>query len=376
MAGLPYARPEEIRIDAQRLDVAYKLLTSWTTGENAPVPSGAIVVGRNGRIVEPRFFGRQGPERGAEAIRRDAIFLVASITKPITCTAAMLLVERGELSLTDPVTRYIPEFAAHHKEDTLVAHLFTHTSGMPDMLENNVELRRRHAPLADFIRGAIRDTVPLFRPGTDLRYQSMGTLVVAEIIQRLSGKPIDAFLHEEIFAPLGLASMALGSKRLERARLVRVQTPEYQAASDFGWNSSFWQELGAPWGGLFGAPEDFAVLCQLFLNYGHYNNVRILSPAAVRMMTTNRLNDFPDLPESIRRTQPWGLGWRMNHPGRPGSWGDLLDRTVYGHTGATGTMMWIHPQANAFCILFTSAIAATHGWRRVRLSNAVAAAMM
>lgn len=94
------------------------------------------------------------------------------------------------------------------------------------------------------------------------------------------------------------------------------------------------------------------------------------------MMTTNRLNDFPDLPEPIRRTQPWGLGWRMNHPGQPGSWGDLLDRTVYGHTGATGTMMWIHPQANAFCILFTSAIAATHGWRRVRLSNAVAAAMI
>src|SRR5207249_7966451 len=167
----------------------------WTTGADSPVPGGAIVVGRGGRHVSPRFFGRQGPEPDAPPLRHDSLFLLASITKPITYLGALLLVERGQLNLTDRVTRYVPEFAAHGKQDTLVLHLFTHTSGLPDMLPNNAELRRQHAPLAKFLEGAIRDTVPLFKPGTQLRYQSMGTAVVAEIVQRLSGKPLAEFLR-------------------------------------------------------------------------------------------------------------------------------------------------------------------------------------
>jgi CubicO group peptidase (beta-lactamase class C family) len=288
----------------------------------------------------------------------------------------MLLVERGLLSLNDPVVRYIPEFAAHGKSETLVVHLFTHTSGLPDMLPNNLELRRQHAPLSRFIEGAIRETQLLFRPGTQLSYQSMGTLVVAEIVQRLSQTAIDEFLRQEIFAPLGLRSIELGSRRLDRARLVRVEEPEGQQGTDFGWNSEYWQQFGAPWGGLFSAPEDFAVLCQLMLGGGAVAGVRLLSPAAVRMMTSNRLDDFPDLPESIRRTQPWGLGWRLNHPGTPESWSDLLGRHVFGHTGATGTVVWMDPQTQGFCLLLTTAPRAKSPWRLVHLSNAVAAAFV
>jgi len=194
-----YGKPQEIRVDSRRLQVAYDLLEKWTAGPDAPVPGGAILVGRFARIVPPRFFGRQGPERDAGPIRRDAQFLLASITKPITYLGAMLLVERGQLNLSDRVTRYLPEFAAHAKEETLVVHLFTHTSGLPDMLPNNTELRREHAPLKKFLDGAVRDTEPLFKPGTQLRYQSMGTAVVAEIIQRLAGRPIAEFLRQEIF---------------------------------------------------------------------------------------------------------------------------------------------------------------------------------
>ncbi|HQU47069.1 MAG: hypothetical protein B7Z73_14230, partial [Planctomycetia bacterium 21-64-5] len=120
MPTLPYAAPHEIQIDADRLEVAYGLLKQWTTGPDAPIPGGAIVVGRHGRAVEPRFFGRQGPEADAPPIRRDGAFLLASITKPVTYLAAMLLVERGLLSLSDRVTKYIPDFAAHHKDEMLV----------------------------------------------------------------------------------------------------------------------------------------------------------------------------------------------------------------------------------------------------------------
>jgi CubicO group peptidase (beta-lactamase class C family) len=304
------------------------------------------------------------------------MFLLASISKPITYFGAMLLVERGELILSDLVTRYIPEFAAHHKEETRVHHLFTHTSGMPDMLPDNQELRRQHAPLERFIQGAIRDTVPLFRPGTNLSYQSMGTLVVAELVQRISGMQIQDFLKQEIFQPLGLESTGLGSRGFDRRRLVRVETPPYQQGCDFSWNGLYWQEFGAPWGGMFSTPEDFAVICQLLLNGGQYEGVRLLAPETVQIMTTNRLHDYPQLPEPIRRTQPWGLGWRMNHLGDEDSWSDLLDRQVFGHTGATGTMAWMDRQRDGFCLLFTTALRSRAPWRLVQLSNAVAAAFV
>jgi CubicO group peptidase (beta-lactamase class C family) len=93
-------------------------------------------------------------------------------------------------------------------------------------------------------------------------------------------------------------------------------------------------------------------------------------------MTTNRLDDLPDLPEPIRRTQPWGLGWRLNHPGTPDSWGDLLGRHVFGHIGATGTMAWMDPRNQGFCLLLTSAPYDKAPWRLVHLSNAVAAAFV
>ena len=166
----------------------------------------------------------------------------------------MKLVERGLLNLSDKVTRYIPDFAANHKEETLVLHLFTHTSGMPDMLPDNAELRRKHAPLKRFIQGAI-NAQPLFPPGTDYSYQSMGTLTLAEIIQRISGLSIHEYLKREIFQPLGMTSSGLGSRGLDRKRLVRVQIPEYQIGSDFGWNGKYWQELRVAWGGMFSAPD-------------------------------------------------------------------------------------------------------------------------
>ena len=145
------------------------------------------------------------------SIRPDAIFLLASITKPIVYMGALMLVERGLLNLSDPVMHYIPDFAAHHKEDILVQHLFTHTSGLPDMLENDRELRARRAPLETFIQAAIRDTMPLFPAGANWSYQSMGTLVVAELIQRISGQRIGDYLYQQILQPLGLRSTRLGS---------------------------------------------------------------------------------------------------------------------------------------------------------------------
>lgn len=354
--------------------MAYDLLEKWTVGPNAPVPGGAILVGRFGKTLTPRFFGRQGPEPNAEPIRRDAMFYMASVTKPVICMAAMLLVERGQLNLSDRVTRYIPEFTGQDKEDTQVLHLFTHTSGLPDELPNNTELRRQHSPLSKFIEESIKADL-LFKPGTRFSYASSGTLLVAEIVQRLSKRSIRDFVQSEIIEPLGLKATGLGSQGFPRERLVRTTVPDYQK-EDFGWNSKYWQEFGSPAGGLFSTPEDFAVICALMLGGGKWGDVRLLSPAAIRQMTSNRLDDLPDLPEPVRRTQPWGLGWRLNHLGTPDSWGDLLSRRVFGHTGSAGNVVWMDPETQGFCIVFTNYLRARAPWRLVHLSNAVAAAFV
>ncbi len=374
-AALPQVKPEDIGIDARRLQVAYDLMEKWTTGPNAPVPGGAILVGRSGKTVAPRFFGRQGPEANAEPIRRDAMFYMASVTKPVIYLGAMLLVERGQLNLSDKVTRYVPEFTGQGKEAVQVLHLFTHTSGLPDELPNNAELRRKHAPLKKFIEGSIQAEL-LFKPGTRFSYASAGTILVAEIVQRLSGLSISEFVRREVVEPLGLKSTGLGSQGFSRERLVGATVPDYQVGSEGGWNSKYWQEFGSPAGGLFSTPEDFAVICALMLGGGKWGDVRLLSPATVRMMTSNRLNDLPDLPEPVRRTQPWGLGWRLNHLGMPDSWGDLIGRHVFGHTGSAGNLVWMDPRTQGFCILFTNYLRSRAPWRLVHLSNAIAAAFV
>lgn len=375
MPHLPTAKPQDIGIDPDRLEIAHKLLDSWTKGDDAPLPGAAMIVGRRGKVVEPRYFGKQGPEAGAPAIRRDGLFLMASITKPITYLAGLMLVERGLVNLGDLVTMYFPDFAAHHKEATRVIHWFTHTSGLPDMVPNNLELRKMHAPLDQFIEGAIRDTVPLFPPGTSFSYQSMGTLMVAALVQKLTGLTIHEFLRREVFEPLEMKSTALGSRTLARERIVQLKTSQEQEP-DWGWNSRYWQELGAPWGGMFSTPEDMAVICDLMLGGGQHGEARLLAPATTYMMTSNRLDDLPDVPEPLRRTKAWGLGWQMNHPFADDSLCDLLARDAYGHLGATGTLMWIDPRLDGFFVLCTTAARDLHPWRLVAVSNAAAGAFV
>lgn len=368
-------KPDDIGIDAKRLQVAYDLLEKWTTGPAAPVPGAAIVVGRKGQALPQRLFGRQGPEKDAEPIRQDAMFYMASVTKPIIYTSALILLERGKLNLSDKVSRYLPEFTGDGKETAQVLHLFTHTSGLPDELPNNAELRKQHAPLKKFVEECIKAEL-LFKPGTKFSYSSSGTILVAEIVQRLSGLSIREFVKREILDPLGMKSTGLGSQGFARERLIRATVPDYQAGSEFSWNSKYWQEFGSPAGGLFSTADDFSIICRLMLNGGKWGDVRLLSPATVRMMTTNRHNDLPELPESVRRTQPWGLGWRLNHLGQADSWSDLLDRSVFGHTGSAGNLVWMDPRTQGFCILLTNYLRARAPWRLVHLSNIVAASFV
>ena len=112
------------------------------------------------------------------------------------------------------------------------------------------------------------------------------------------------------------------------------------------------------------------------LGGGAVGDVRIAAPATIAAMTRNWLLTLPDLPEAIARTQPWGLGWRLHHPGTDDSWGDLLGPRVFGHTGATGTLTWMDPDTGVFAVLLTTTIRESQPWRLKQLSNLVAAAVV
>jgi CubicO group peptidase (beta-lactamase class C family) len=366
----PAATAESLGFDPARLRQADALLQRWI--ERDTVPGAALVVGRNGQSLPPRMFGRQRPEPTAPALRPDALFLVASITKPVTATAVMLLVERGLVALNDRVADYLPDFGREGKHDVRILHLLTHTSGLPDMLPDNLRLRRQQQPLAAFFDQTCRLTLS-FRPGTAVSYQSMGFAVLAEVVHQVSGRLLPDFLAQEVFAPLRMADTSLGVSGPRRERVAQVRIPPGQEP-DWGWNSAYWLGLGVPWGGLVTSPADLGRLCLMLLGGGVLDATRILSPGAVRAMTSNQLAMQPDLPEADRRSRPWGLGWRLNWPGQPSTFGDLLGPRSYGHWGSTGTLCWIDPDAGAFCILLTTQPLEAEGRLLTHVSNVVASA--
>lgn len=368
---MPEFTPEQVGFDAGRLRHAHGLVQRLI--ETDHVPAAALCVGRDSGALPPRLFGRQRAEPDAPAIRADSLFLVASITKPVTATAVLMLIERGQLALHDRVADVLPEFGCNGKEETRVIHLLTHTSGLPDMLPENTRLRQEHQPHSAFVERTCR-LAPSFRPGTNVSYQSTGFAILSEIVHQVSGQLLAEFLRREIFEPLGMHDTSLGWDPGKRDRLAFVRAPADQG-HDWGWTSPYWLGFGAPWGGLITSPADFARFCRMMLGGGALDGVRILSPATIRALTTNQLATLPEVPEVERRCRPWGLGWRLNWPGDPSSFGDLLPPSVYGHWGATGTLCWLDPGSRSFQILFTTQPLSEQRQELTRISNTVAAAV-
>src|SRR5262249_28700201 len=204
----------------------------------------------------------------------EPVYLLASITKPVTVTALMLLVERGQVSLADPVQKYLPEFRGPDHEKVRVKDLLTHTSGLPDMLPENVKLREANAPLAEFVKGAM--TTPLlFEPRTSFNYSSMETLLAATIVERVTKMPLAQFEQPELFEPLKMkqSSLGLGERPLKDTAWVQgdsfAQTEK--DLEHYGANSRYLRKLGHPWGGMHSNVDDLGVFLQLFLNGGVYD---------------------------------------------------------------------------------------------------------
>lgn len=354
---------------AARLERVYHHLQSAV--EQGTIPGAAIGVAQHGIALPPRAFGEM---REGQTTQPDTIFLTASVTKPMTVTAVMILVEWGYLLLDDPVHSIIPEFANRGKEAVTVRHLMTHTSGLPDMLPNNIALRKAHAPLSEFYRQMFELDLD-FAPGTQLQYQSCGIAMLAVIVERLSGMSLPDFLHTELFVPLGMKDTALGVRDLPQERIAHVNVGNEMRGTDWNWNTPYWWQLGVPWGGMFSTVSDMARCCQMFLNGGALDGVRILSPATVATMTRDQTSSMPLLPAEERHRQAWGLGWRVMSTATWDAGGNLLSPGSFGHSGDTGTVVWVDRVREVICVLLTNEPAVNSGRLRGQVSNLVVAAV-
>lgn len=299
------------------------------------VRAASLTVWQNQRRFERGFGGKNGV---------DSIFLIASITKPMTATGVMVLADRGELKLEDKAVKYLPEFSEGDRKEITIQQLLTHTSGMPDMLPQNADLRKAHQPVSKFVELAM--TTPLlFKPGTQYKYQSMGILLAAEIAQRISGLPLPTFLDREVFQPLGMTRTALGMGRLKMENVEMGQVgdaaPEAGAGDpstkSWDWNSPYWRRFGAPWGGAHSTGPDIARFLDSFL----HPDGKVLKVETARKMIQNH-NQGLDTPRGIGFT----LGSKANSPANS-------ERT-FGHGGSTGTLCWADPETETICVVLTT----------------------
>ncbi|MBI3943533.1 MAG: beta-lactamase family protein [Chloroflexi bacterium] len=363
--------PEAIGLSETRLQRVYDLLDEKVRA--GFVGAAALRIGRHGKFLPARGFGERGEGNERVPASGDNVFLVASITKPVTAIGTMLLVEAGLVTLNQPVTDFIPEFGGHGKDGIKIWHLLTHTSGLPDMPPQNIELRRAHAPLDQFL-ARIYDCDLLFPPGTNVSYQSCGFAIQGEIIERVTGQRLRDFLAERLFTPVKMQQTSLGWREDLGPKVVESMVPDEQVGTDWHWNTAYWRNLGVPWGGMFSTVADLGNLLQLFLDRGRAGDQAVLSPATVRAMTRDQLAHHPTLPPTAYTPVSWGLGWEI----RGKLLGDLASPGAFGHGGATGTMAWADPERQLVCILLTNQ---PRVWQQEqvllpRVSNLVAAACL
>lgn len=360
---LEQGSPESVGVSADRLKRATDHLQSAC--DKGSITAASIAVARKGKLILSDGFGHLQPTAGSPPVEPDSIFLLASISKPVAACSMMLLVDRGMVSLDDPVNQYIPEFVGWDRAKIRICHLLSHTSGMPDMLPENISLRRAHAPLSDFVEGAIRTRL-LYEPGTSFRYQSKGILLSTEIIERVTDERLREFQKHKIFEPLGMKRSALGLGSFEIAKTVWCGTTMEEGDDEKSWgqNSPYWRDQGHPWGGMHSSAPDLAILLQTVLNGGTYGEAEVFSPAACRTMTQNRNRHLK---------APWGLGWALRDSKVWSFFGEITSPSTFGHVGGTGTVAWADPERDLICVVLTNQL---DGSLLRRISNAVSASVV
>jgi uncharacterized protein YbbC (DUF1343 family)/CubicO group peptidase (beta-lactamase class C family) len=302
------------------------------------LPGAVVLVGGESSVYSRRAFGdRQvAPER--LPMTEDTIFDLASLTKPVaTATAIMQLEELGKLDLDAPVARYWPEFATNGKAAITLRQLLTHYSGLPADLGLSVKWSGR-----EIARRMMVQARPVATPGSRYRYSDINFEVLGEVVERVSGLPLDAYCEQHIFGPLGMRDTAFKPK--DTARIAPTEAGRQGTVHD---PTAFRMGGVAGHAGLFSTVGDLARFARMLLAGGELDGVRVLQAASVEAMTA------PQSPAGRERLR--GLGWDLAPPFASNH--DVLPPVgAYGHTGFTGTSMWIDPVSRIYVVLLTNRV--------------------
>jgi uncharacterized protein YbbC (DUF1343 family)/CubicO group peptidase (beta-lactamase class C family) len=328
------------------------------------IPGAVLIVGHDGSVIYRKAYGARALEPRREVMTLDTVFDVASLTKVIvTTTAVMQLFERGKVRLNDPVAKYLPEFAQNGKEDITVRQLLTHYSGLaPDL-----DLKTAWEGKETAYRMAFAET-PVDPPGAKFSYSDINFIVLGALVERVSGEMLDEYATQHIFVPLKMTRTRFVPPLAGRAGWIQKIAPTQYDENEHMLRGVVHdptvRRMGGVAGqaGLFSTGDDLAKFAQALLNGGD----GILSALSVEKMTR------PEQPPSAPVLR--GFGWDIDSPFSSNR-GDLLPVGGYGHTGFTGTSMWIDPATRTYIILLTNAVHPRGKGNAIALRSRVATAV-
>jgi CubicO group peptidase (beta-lactamase class C family) len=335
--GLPVRAPQEVGMSAERLAVIDRVVRRGVAAHG--FPGASVVVGRRGAIVWQRGFGRFDWREDSRVVDpRTTMYDLASLTKVVaTTTAIMILYDAGKLSLDDPVAKYLPAFTGGQKSRVTIRQLLMHRGGLP--AGRDVWRRARSAREA---RSMMLATPLVSAPGSRQLYSDVGPDILGFVVEAVSKEPLDDFVTRHVFRRLGMRNTTFRPAASLRPRIppTEVAPPRgYPLRGEVHDENAYVLGGVAGHAGLFSTAADLSIFAQMMLNGGEYNGVRIVSDSTVALFTR-------------RAAGSRGLGWEMCEGA--GSCGHNLSATAYGHTGFTGTSLWIDPEREMFVIMLTN----------------------
>jgi len=327
------------------------------------MPGGVLLVGHDGSVVYRKAFGMRSLEPTREPMTPDTIFDMASLTKCVATTMSMMkLYEEGRVRLNDPVSRYLPEFGQNGKEDIAIRELMTHYSGLAPDLDLKTPWHGREAAF----RMAMAQR-PEHPPGTRFVYSDINFETVGFLVEKITGMPLNEYAAKNVFEPLGMTHTRFLPPASWRPLIAPTQYDESGKMLRGVVHDPTARRMGGVAGhaGLFSTADDMAVFAQNLLD-----GDKVLSRVTIEKMTT------PQTPQNA--TSLRALGWDIDSPFSTNR-GDLLPVGSYGHTGFTGTSLWVDPVTDTYIVLLTNSVHPRTGRSvvslRTRVATAVAAAL-
>ena len=359
-ANLPVAQPAAVGMSAGRLAQIDQVVRQAT--ERRETPGAVVLAARRGRVVWRKAYGARAIEPAREEMTADTIFDAASLTKVVaTATSVMILIERGLVRLNDPLSKFIPEIKGEGRERITIEHLLTHRSGYAPDFDLGEQWMGDDEAIRRLQTERLRQP-----PGARFVYSDIGFIALGEVVKRVSGQPLDRFARENIFVPLKMKDTDFRPAAALHPRIAPTEKRRAQATYLGGKPESVGAAEGDQWlrgavhdptssrmggvaghAGLFSTADDLAIFCQMILQGGEYGGARILSPLGVAAMTRARA--------VAEDGSARGLGWDITS-GFSSNRGDLFPPGSFGHTGFTGTSIWIDPASETFVVFLSNRV--------------------